>query len=223
MHASHEPDRITEAELRRRAAALSGRTLEEVARSVSLTLGGDAVRTKGKVGELVERALGAYGGPLANHDFPHLAIELKTIPLDARGVPSESTYVCTVPIADAEREEWETSWARAKLSHVLWVPIEVDARPRRIGAPSFWRPTVEQERVLRADFEEAMGTIAIGGIEGLTAHAGRWLQVRPKARDGQARAHVRGRENEAIATVPRGFYLRARFTAALLKDPAALP
>jgi len=32
-----------------------------------------------------------------------------------------------------------------------------------------------------------------------------------------------GSEGEAIATVPRGFYLRTRFTGALLADPAALP
>jgi DNA mismatch repair protein MutH len=222
---------ISEAELRLRAASLEGRTLDEVARSLGVSLEGDAVRTKGKVGALVERALGATGGSTATHDFPHLAIELKTIPIDARGVPRESTYVCTVSLADAEREEWSTSWTRAKLAHVLWVPVRVPVRvpedpesqPRRFGAPVFWRPTPAQEQVLRGDYEDAMGAIAIGGIEGLTAHAGRWLQVRPKARDGSARTLARGRENEAIATVPRGFYLRARFTAAILHDPAALP
>jgi DNA mismatch repair protein MutH len=214
---------ISDSELRRRAADLEGRTLDDVARSLGVRLEGDAVRTKGKVGALVERALDASGGSSATHDFPHLAIELKTIPVDARGVPRESTYVCTVSLADAEREEWVTSWTRAKLAHVLWVPVNVASAPRTFGAPVFWRPTPAQEDVLRGDYEDAMGAVAIGGIEGLTAHAGRWLQVRPKARDGSARTVVRGRENEAIATVPRGFYLRARFTAAILRDPAALP
>ena len=32
-----------------------------------------------------------------------------------------------------------------------------------------------------------------------------------------------GSEGEAIATIPRGFYLRPRFTGAILPDPRALP
>jgi DNA mismatch repair protein MutH len=206
-------------ELAQRASALTGRTIEEVAaeQGTSIALG---VHTKGKVGALVEQVLGATGGSLAKHDFPHLGIELKTIPL--RDVtPRESTYVCTVPIADADRAEWSTSWARAKLSHVLWMPF--DAESRTFGAPLFWRPTEEQDAILGGDFEEAMGTIALGGIEGLSARLGRWMQVRPKAKDGSARVLTHGRENEIIATIPRGFYLRARFTGAILRDPAALP
>lgn len=207
-------------ELTRRAQALAGASLDDLARALGVTIAGEGARTKGKVGELVERALGATGGSSAVHDFPHLAIELKTIPV-RNGAPRESTYVCTVPIDEADRAEWETSWARAKLSHVLWVPIDVEART--IGAPLFWRPTEEQERVLRADFDDAIGAIAIGGIEGLSARAGRWMQVRPKAKDGTPRYLTRGRENEVIATVPRGFYLRTLFTGALLRDLAAVP
>jgi DNA mismatch repair protein MutH len=94
---------------------------------------------------------------------------------------------------------------------------------RRIGAPWFWRPTRAQEAVLRADFDEAMGTIGAGGIEAVTARAGRWLQVRPKAATGSVRTISFGPEGEWIATVPRGFYLRASFTREIFEDPAALP
>ena len=79
--------------------------------------------------------------------------------------------------------------------------------------PSVIRVIVGNEALLRKDLS----------IEELTAHRGRWLQVRPKARDGSVRTIAWGSEGEAIATVPRGFYLRARFTAALLGDPSALP
>ena len=81
----------------------------------------------------------------------------------------------------------------------------------------------EQERVLRGDFEEIMGAIGAGRIEELTARIGRYLQVRPKAAHGRVRTVSFGPEGEWIATVPRGFYLRARFTSALLRDPSALP
>ena len=215
----------SEEELRERAAWLSGRTIGELAAALGVGVPPIGVRGKGKVGGLIERALGASSGSAAAPDFPALGVELKTIPVDARGFPRESTFICTISLADAERAEWETSVARAKLGHVLFVPIVVDdagSSERRIGAPLFWRPTRRQEAVLRADFEDAMGVIGAGGIEALTARAGRWLQVRPKAASGSVRTISYGPEGEWIATVPRGFYLRASFTRALLEDPAAL-
>jgi len=203
-----------EAELLARARALCGMPIEA---------GG--LHGKGKVGEQVERALGATGGSTATWDFPELKIELKTIPVDAAtGAPSESTFVCAVSLADAERAEWETSWARAKLSRVLWVPIEATAEgKRRVGAPQLWSPTPEQDRVLAADFEEIFGRIGIGDIEGITARVGRWLQLRPKAAHGRVRTTVAGAEGELVSTVPRGFYLRASFTGAILRDALAMP
>jgi DNA mismatch repair protein MutH len=203
-----------EAELLARARALSGTPIEA---------GG--LHGKGKAGERVERALGATGGSTATWDFPDLQIELKTIPIEARtGVPRESTFVCAVSLADAERAEWATSWARAKLSRVLWVPIEVAPDgARRVGAPMIWSPTPEQDRVLAGDFDEILGRIGMGDVEGITARVGRWLQLRPKAAHGRVRTTVAGAEGELVSTVPRGFYLRASFTGAILRDPAATP
>jgi DNA mismatch repair protein MutH len=197
-----------EAELMARARALVGRRLGE------LVVG---LHTKGKGGELLERALGATGGSQATWDFPELRVELKSIPLDHRGKPKESTFVCAFPLADADRAAWETSWARSKLSRVLWIPLHMEAEGvRRVGEPLLWSPTAEQEAVLRDDFEEIVGQIGIGGIEGVSAHLGTYLQLRPKAANGRVRTVVRGREGDLVATVPRGFYLRARFTAELL-------
>jgi DNA mismatch repair protein MutH len=160
-------------------------------------------------------------------DFPRLGIELKTIPVDGAGTPRESTFVCSIALAGAERAEWSTSPARAKLRQVLFVPIVVadgDAvEKRRIGDSILWRPTVEQESVLRDDFELAMGLIGAGKVEMLTARSGRWLQVRPKAATGSVRTVSFGSDGEWIATVPRGFYLRTSFTRALLRDARALP
>jgi DNA mismatch repair protein MutH len=185
---------------------------------------GARVSTKGKVGELVERVLGATGGSNATWDFPALRVELKTIPLDERGVPRESTFVCAVSLLDAERAEWETSWVRAKLARVLWIPIHVlGDGTRRIGEAFLWSPTPEQDRVLGNDFDEIAGRIGAGHIEGVSARVGRWLQLRPKAAHGRVRTFAPGADGDVIATVPRGFYLRARFTGAILRDPAALP
>ncbi|WP_437909381.1 DNA mismatch repair endonuclease MutH [Sorangium sp. So ce327] len=216
-----------EAELRCRAAALAGLTLADLARALDCAVPRGGVRTKGAAGTLVERALGATAGSTSRPDFPHLGIELKTIPVEVTGAPQESTFVCSISLSDADRAEWETSRARAKLACVLWVPIiAAPGRPseeRRLGAPRLWRPTDAQERVLRADFEDLMGLIGIGAVEALTAHAGRWLQVRPKAASGRSRTLAFGRDGEMIAALPRGFYLRPSFTGAILSDPAAIP
>jgi DNA mismatch repair protein MutH len=203
-----------EAELLARARALRGTLVDA-----------PGVHGKGKVGEQVERELGASGGSGATWDFPALKVELKTIPVDvARGVARESTFVCAVSLADADRAEWTTSWVRAKLSRVLWVPVEVHGDgARRIGEPRLWSPSPEQERVLAGDFEEILGRVGAGGIEGVTAHLGRWLQLRPKAAHGRVRTLVRASGGELVATVPRGFYLRAKLTGAILRDGLALP
>jgi DNA mismatch repair protein MutH len=217
----------SEHELRERAAWLAGRTIGELACALGALVPPAGRRGKGKMGTLVERALGAEAGSASVPDFPRLGIELKTIPVDGSGAPRESTFVCSIALAGAERADWTTSATRAKLGHVLFVPIVVrddDAVERRaIGTPILWRPTPSQEAVLRDDFETAMGVIAVGGIEGLNAKSGRFLQVRPKAATGRVRTFSFGPEGECIATVPRGFYLRASFTRALLRDPTALP
>jgi DNA mismatch repair protein MutH len=199
----------------------------EIAAALGMAAPVSGVRGKGKVGDLLEKALGAEAGSAAMPDFPRLGIELKTIPVNEAGTPRESTFVCAISLAGAERARWETSVARAKLAHVLFVPLvghgERPSHERLIGSPVFWRPSAEQEAVLRADFEDAMGVIGAGGIEAITARRGRFLQVRPKAATGRVRTVSFGPEGEWIATVPRGFYLRAMFTAAILRDPAALP
>lgn len=217
----------SEDELHARAAALNGRTLATILAELGLSASTDPLRTKGSAGETMERALGATGGSAAVLDFPELGVELKTIPIDDQRKPLESTYVCTLSLTDAESQEWDTSWVRAKLARVLWIPL-VGAhglawQERVVGAPLLWTPSAAQDEILRGDFDDVVGLIGIGRIEELTAHRGRWLQVRPKARDGSVRTMAYGADNEAIATIPRGFYLRARFTGALLADRGALP
>src|ERR1700753_3775280 len=92
------------AELVGRARALEGISVDELAHLAGVRLDGAPVSTKGKVGGLLERVLGATGGSAATWDFPELAIELKTIPIDAvTGAPRESTFGCAVALADAAR------------------------------------------------------------------------------------------------------------------------
>jgi DNA mismatch repair protein MutH len=216
-----------EQELSARAAALAGLRLGELAETLGFRLGGDAKQTKGTQGTLVERLLGAGGRSGATHDFPALSIELKTLPVTPEGRPRESTFVCSFSLATADRAEWASSWARAKLGCVLWVPIVTPAgapmAERRVGTPLLWRPTAAQEQVLAADFDEILGLIGAGHVEALTARTGRFLQARPKAAHSRVRTRAFGPDDELMEALPRGLYLRAFFTGALLRDPAALP
>lgn len=205
-----------EAELSARVRALEGIEVDELAARAGFRLGESSVRTKGKVGELLELVLGASAGNTKQPDFPELGIELKTIPVRPDGRPRESTFVAAFALADIDSMEWETSSVRRKLARVLWVPIVHGAR-RVVGRAVLWSPSHEEATTLRADFDDLVGRIAIGGIEGLTARDGEVLQIRPKAADGTRRSIALGPEGERIPSVPLGFYLRARFTEGLLR------
>jgi DNA mismatch repair protein MutH len=209
-------------ELKARAAWLAGRELGELEALFGQSTEAPMRHRKGKTGELIERALGATAGNHFGPDFAALGVELKTIPLDAQGRPRESTFVCTLSLAGAESLEWAASPLRDKLAHVLWVPILEAGGARRVGRPLFWRPTPAQLAVLRADFDDIVGLVALGRVESLTAHLGRWLQARPKAAHSGVRTWAYGEDGEPLRALPRGFYLRARFTGALLRDPATL-
>lgn len=220
---------MTRDDLARRAAALEGQDLAAIAARLGRAVPAGGVHQKGRVGELIELALGASGGTGTRAvDFPALGVELKTIPVHApprERVPRESTFVCAVDLN--EEVDWDEAWVRRKLAAVLFVPIAGDAKTpaeaRRVGRPLLWSPTPAQEQVLRGDYDDIMGLVGVGRVEDVSAHLGRYLQLRPKGRDGAPRATVRGADGERIATVPRGFYLRASFTGALLADAAALP
>ncbi len=208
-------------ELAARARWLRGRSLSELQSILGISKDtGPMLRRKGKLGELVERALGAAATSYAGPDFPELGVEVKTLALDARGLPRESTFVCRFALRDADELEWESSPVKAKLAHVLWVPILGSPSCCRIGEPFFWRPSEAQEAALRADFEELVGLVAVGKIEALSAHLGQLLQVRPKAAHGRIRTRAFDEHGAPLSTIPRGFYLRARFTRTLLLPTA---
>jgi DNA mismatch repair protein MutH len=209
-----------EAELLARARALGGRTIAELAGSLGVPLPPDPRRAKGFVGALVERALGASAGSSAVPDFEGLGIELKTLPVDRAGRVRESTFVCSASIGALD-PDWSASRVRAKLRRVLWLVVERDraALPahRRLGAALLWSPDPTSEAILRADYEELASAICAGHVESIDARRGRALQLRPKAQDASVRTRAFDAEGAPFRAAPRGFYLRAAFTASILR------
>lgn len=210
-----------------RAENLAGLSLGQVAAQLGVPVPPDLRRHKGWVGQLLELALGADAGSRAQPDFRGLGVELKSLPVDERGRPLESTFVCSIELREIGSVEWSQSRVRAKLSQVLWIPVDgrrhCPPGERRIGTPLLWRLEGEDEAELRADWEELAGLIGRGETEAITGHLGRFLQVRPKAANSRVRRVALDGDGVPYSELPRGFYLRSQFTARLLERHFALP
>ncbi|HHF4728896.1 TPA: DNA mismatch repair endonuclease MutH [Haemophilus influenzae] len=202
------------------AQSIAGLTFGELADELHIPVPIDLKRDKGWGGMLLERALGATAGSKAEQDFSHLGVELKTLPINAEGYPLETTFVSLAPLVQNSGVKWENSHVRHKLSCVLWIPIEgsrhIPLRERHIGAPIFWKPTAEQERQLKQDWEELMDLIVLGKLDQITARIGEVMQLRPKGANSRAVTKGIGKNGEIIDTLPLGFYLRKEFTAQIL-------
>lgn len=203
------------------AQSIAGLTFGELADELHIPVPPDLKRDKGWVGMLLEHALGATAGSKAEQDFSHLGVELKTLPINAEGYPLETTFVSLAPLVQNSGVKWENSHVRHKLSCVLWMPIEgsrhIPLRERHIGAPILWKPTTEQERQLKQDWEELMDLIVLGKLDQITARIGEVMQLRPKGANSKAMTKGIGKNGEVIDTLPLGFYLRKEFTAGILK------
>ena len=203
-----------------RARRIAGREMAWLAREHGQAVPPDLRRAKGWIGQLLEAELGATGGSKAQHDFPHLSVELKTLPVTPLGKVRESTYVCTAPLDGSMRPTWDECWVRRKLSCVLWIPIVGDSQlppgQRRVGSPLLWRPDSEEEALLRQDWEALSEMIALGELWQLDAKKGRALQSRPKAARASEMTWMLDDQAEWVQANPRGFYLRAGFTQTLV-------
>ena len=212
---------LSEKELLESASEIAGKTLQQIANQQGLATPDNQLHHKGWVGQLLELSLGATAGSRPEPDFQHIGIELKTIPLNRSGSPKETTFVCAINLTNIE-SHWENSLVKHKLSRVLWVPIEADPEiplaARRVGSAILWSPDKDQDSILRRDWEELMDMISMGELEQITAHQGRYLQVRPKAANARTLTKGIDSEGEEILTLPRGFYLRATLTNQILNQ-----
>ncbi len=213
---------VTEEGLLDAARALAGRSIEEVARSVGRPLPSNG--HKGFVGALVERALGILPSSKPGPDAPSIGLEIKTTPIDPRGIPRESTFVCMVPREGLDRP-WMESSPRGKLARVLFIPIEATGplASRRVGTAFLWSPSEADENVLREDWDELSGLLATHGQGHVSARLGRALQVRPKAANAAARWVARDGDGAPTRALPRAFYLRRPFVAVILASAGLAP
>ncbi|KAE9531712.1 DNA mismatch repair protein MutH [Ursidibacter arcticus] len=211
----------TEQELLQKAQWIAGFTLGEIAQQLNMPVPADLTRDKGWVGILIETALGAKAGSKPEQDFAHLGIELKTIPVNAKGMPLETTFVSLAPLTQNSGITWQTSHVKHKLQRVLWVPVEgersIPLAQRHIGMPILWSPSPTEDKQLQQDWEELMELIVLGRLNEINATLGEVLQLRPKGKNRQALTNAVNQKGEPIQSLPLGFYLRKNFTAEILQ------
>jgi DNA mismatch repair protein MutH len=203
-----------------RAYALSGLTLGEIAQNEGIVVPKDLKREKGWVGLLLERVLGASAGSKPEPDFPHLGIELKSLPVNQQGKPLETTFVCVAPLTGLVGATWHNSHIKNKMSRVLWVPViserSIPIAERIVGTPFIWSPSTEEEQLLALDWQELTDMIVLGDVENINAKHGQILQLRPKAANSQVRTQAIDKHGQPFMTLPRGFYLKISFTHMLI-------
>jgi len=207
----------TEVELINRCDNIAGLSIAQLSLSLGLTIPIHPSQRKGWAGQAIELALGTDAMNKSSPDFQELGVELKTLPIDKSGKPAESTFITSIPLLTVHEQQWNSSQCFAKLRRILWIPIEGDTsipyEQRRIGQGFLWSPDESQESVLAADWNYAVLQISTGFLETLDAKSGDYLQVRPKAANGKSLCYGYDRYGNKIKTLPRGFYLRSRFTA----------
>ena len=205
-----------------RCDTLAGKSLRQVADELNVVVPETRTRAKGWAGQLIEYYLGATAASQPEPDFRTLGIELKTIPVNQRGKAKESTFVCMVPMTASSGLLWSDSTVKHKLDRVLWVPIEADPNilpgNSRVGNAFLWSPSPEQAQVLEQDWQELIEMVCFGEFGKISSKHGEYLQIRPKAADSSSLARITLPDGEAGLTLPRGFYLRARFTNMLLNE-----
>jgi len=211
----------SEQELTERASAIAGFTLGEIAEYADIITPENLNREKGWIGLLLERVLGASAGSRPEPDFPHLGIELKSLPVDRYGKPLETTFVCVAPLVGLVGSTWENSHIKNKLAKVLWVPViserSIPIADRIVGTPFLWSPSVEENNLLAMDWQELTDMIVLGEVEKINGKHGQILQLRPKAANSQAKTKAFDCDGKPFMTLPRGFYLKTAFTHQLIK------
>lgn len=211
---------VSDEDLLARCVAIAGMSFLQLADAVGLSIPMLPAQRKGFIGMCIERALGATAGSKPTPDFPELGIELKTIPIGKGRKALESTFVCSISFEQITQESFEGSVCYKKLRRVLWFPIEGDAEipyaERRLGLGFLWSMGLEEQRILKQDWQELSDYIRFGEFENISAHLGEYLQIRPKAANSQKHKNAINATGESIRTLPLGFYLRTTFTNQIL-------
>lgn len=218
MHNFHYLD---EKQLLKTLKYLNNFTLGEIASQLSIRLPKNLKKDKGFVGKLIEMYLGLRVNNKIEQDLPNLGIELKTISLERKKVPSSKVFICSVPLIRNTGLIWENSYFYKKIKKIIWIPVLKNSfnslKHCRIVHPFLWFPSFKDLKILKKDWEEYMDLIVLGKVETIGAKLGQFLQVCIKSKNKTTYTNAIGRLGELILTHPRSFYFRKEFVETILK------
>ena len=191
------------------ADSIAGMSIENLSKSLGISLPDNFTNNKGFIGQLAEIALGAGAGSHPLQDFPVLGIELKTIPLNLSGKPAETTHVCILH-QNCGQTFFKSNFYN-KIKKVLWLPVEgcrkIPLNERHFGKAFLWNISDQETLELKQDWEEIMEYVSTGHLPELSAKTGVWMQVRPAGRNNGIKQY--------------GYYLRKSFTERILLNEFA--
>ena len=209
-------DPIDVFELQERLDLIVGRTIAELAILAKVPIPKHNKSAKGLAGQLVEIFLGAHAGNLAKPDFPHLGIELKTVPINFKCSPIASTYVCMANLHPRRFVPFKESTLYHKIRSLLLVfLLTTTSMPiweRVVAGYCFYEPEPHIMQQIEVDYNEFQELILLGNTSKIDGSYGNILQMLPKGANANDTVLVRNEESETIATMSRGYYLRNSFT-----------
>lgn len=205
--------------LLKHAKSMNGYSINELSVKYNIQLKKNT-KNKGYLGNIIENFFGLQNNNKPIKDFYSLGIELKTIPINDKGIPLESTFICSVPLIRNSGLIWNTSYVRYKINRILWIPIEKNKSTNiteyRVKYPFLWSPNYEEEKKIKTDWNEIMDMVVLGKIKNISSQYGEILFVKTKANSKKNYTQAIGEDGQPILTIPKGFYLRKKFTYLLL-------
>ncbi len=215
------PEPQSFSELKLRLDTINGQTIAALAAAAGLEIPSAMVHAKGFAGQLIELHLGACAGSRPIPDFPALGLELKTLPVDEKLQPLESTFLCHAPLTGVRSLTFEQTTLFNKIRSILFVLLQgsraIALPDRHVLGYFHFIPSAEELQTIRDDWSELMEMVSLGEVNSITARIGTIIQMRPKAASGRNLTCCTGPDGRMIKTRPRGFYLRREFTAALCR------
>ncbi|WMY97698.1 MAG: MutH/Sau3AI family endonuclease [Arsenophonus sp.] len=197
-----------------------GLSLGDLAKRLKIPIPYNLKKKKGWIGQLFDNFFGVNLIHQSNIDFPHLGIELKTIPINRYGKPSQNTFVCSLSYINSNNFNWFQSYIRYKLSHVLWILIEEDKKiplkERKIINSFLWKPSKKEENCIQKDWEILMDIIVFGRLEQLNSYYSKILEIKVKSFYKKNQTMSINQNGFIFKNSPIAFYLKKDFTKTII-------
>jgi DNA mismatch repair protein MutH len=169
-------------EVRQALDPVVGVPFKDLAPVLGISLPTDARRRKAAGGHLVEALLEIARNSIPRPDLERLGTEVKTLPLNTRSSPRESTKVTAFNLEHVKEEpDFRRSTVFAKLRSILFVPVmKVDNDSPDfwyLRSPFLWLPSEDQLTQMDDDYGTVHSAAKVEDWTRLSGRTGRFLTL----------------------------------------------